>query len=237
VLRESFDSFAVDTLGYVYLVKDELLLKYNPAGKQLARYSNLKYGDIAFVDVTNPLKLLIYYKEFQQIVMLDNQLSPHKEAISLEQLGLEQSRLVCTSANNSMWVFNNQNNELIRFNEAGQKISATGNLKQILRREIKPVFMVEQNSDLYLVCPEEGIFVFDMFGTFTRVVPKTRLSRVDVDGTIIYYQENSALCSYNIDTFEQTCTQLDSSANFRTARYNGVKLYLDYSDSLIVKSP
>ena len=123
------DFFTTDNLGNIYTVKNDEVVKFLPNGKFFARYSNLKLGKIASIDATNPLKIILYYRDFQTIVFLDNQLSANSEAVLLDALGLEQSELVCAGSNNSFWIYNKQNNELIRFNENLKKVTATGNLK------------------------------------------------------------------------------------------------------------
>ncbi len=159
-LKQKHNYFTTDNLNNIYLINGEEIIKYNPAGKMLLNYSNKRYGNITSVDATNALKILLYYKDFQQMLFLDNQLSLNGEAISLEKLGLEQCDLTCTSFNNSFWVYSKQNNELIRYNENSQQIAKTGNLKQLLQAELKPNFMIEHNSYLFLNCPEIGIYVF-----------------------------------------------------------------------------
>src|SRR5438552_190098 len=75
VIKSRYDYFTADNLGNFYTVREDELIKYLPNGKMFARYSNLKLGSISAIDVTNPLKILLYYRDFQQIIFLDNQLS------------------------------------------------------------------------------------------------------------------------------------------------------------------
>src|SRR6476659_8841896 len=75
VIKGKYDYFKADNLNNVYMIKDDELIKYLPDGRFFRRYSNLKLGTITSVDVTNPLKILVYYRDFQQIIFLDNQLS------------------------------------------------------------------------------------------------------------------------------------------------------------------
>ena len=117
MIKVKSDFFNADNIGNIYTIKEDELMKFLPSGKFFARYSNLKLGNITSLDATNPLKLVLYYRDFQQIVFLDNQLSVNSENVSLEKLGYEQTDLVCASANNSFWIYNKQNNELIRFNK------------------------------------------------------------------------------------------------------------------------
>jgi hypothetical protein len=235
-IKAKFDYCNVDNLGNVYFVKEDELVKHLASGRFFARYSNLKFGNITSVDVTNPLKLVLYYKDFQQIVFLDNQLSVNSEAVSLELLGYEQTDLVCASANNSFWIYNKQNNELIRFNENSKKIAFTGNLKQVLQTELYPNFMIEHNGMLFLNCPENGIYVFDIFGAFSRVISIKGLKQFQVNENLIYFKKDSAICSYNYKTFEEACKCYPGSEKSEETKYSNKKIYLAYKDSLQINA-
>jgi hypothetical protein len=234
VIKAKFDFFTVDNIGNIYTIKEDELVKYLPNGKFFARYSNLKLGSISKVDATNPLKLVVYYRDFQQIVFLDNQLSVNSEIVSLEKLGYEQTDLVCASNNNSFWIYSKQNNELHRFNENSKEISATGNLKQILQNELSPNFMLEHNGYLYLNSPETGIYVFDIFGTFSRIIAIKHLRQFQVNENIVYYQRDSIFCSYNYTLFEEACKTIPYWSKVQTLKYRNTKLYSGFKDSITV---
>jgi hypothetical protein len=234
VIKAKFDGFTADNLGNIYTIHDDELVKYLPNAKFFARYSNLKLGSISRVDATNPLKILLYYRDFQQIVFLDNQLSVNSEAVSLEKMGYEQTDLVCSGTNNSFWIYNKQNNELIRFNEKSKKIAATGNLKQVLRREMDPNFMTEYNNYLYLNCPETGIYVFDIFGAFSKIISIPNLHRFQVNDNFIYFQRDSSFCSYNHVLFEDRCIFVEGGTP-TAMKFHNKKMFIGYKDSLVVR--
>src|SRR5687768_7815077 len=73
-LKHPFNLFTNDNLSNLYLINGEEIIKYSPTGKQLLKYSNKRFGNITTIDATNALKILLYYKDFQQLVFLDNQL-------------------------------------------------------------------------------------------------------------------------------------------------------------------
>ncbi len=233
-IQTAFNLFTTDNLTNSYFVKGEEIIKYNPGGKQLLKYSNKRYGRVTTIDATNPLKVLLYYKDFQQIVFLDNQLSQNGTVISLESLGYEQTDLVCTSFNNSFWIYNKQSNELLRFNENSQQIAKTGNLKQLLRADLKPDFMIEQNSFLYLNCPDLGIYVFDMYGTFNKIISLQKLPAFQVNDNILYYYRDTKLCSYDTKAFEEKCISYNDSL-LKNVRLEKDRLFFQYKDSVKVK--
>lgn len=234
VIKAHFNEFNIDNIGNIYLTNESELQKYLVSGTLFARYSNLQLGEISFVDATNPLKILLYYRDLQRIVFLDNQLSNNSEVVSLEKLGYEQTDLVCSSANNSFWIYNKQNNELLRFNESSKKIANTGNLKQVLQTNLSPNFMIEHNGNLYLNCPETGIYVFDIFGGFVKIISLKNLSHFKAAETILYYQKDSSLCSYNFKLFEESCKTITNIDSKIKIKYFNNKLYKAYNDSLVV---
>lgn len=232
-IKQKHNYFTTDNLNNTYLINKEEILKYNSTGKLLMKFSNKRFGNITFVDATNALKVLLYYKDFQQLVFLDNQLSQNGEPISLENLGYEQTDLACTSFNNSFWIYNKQNNELIRFNENSQVITKTGNLKQLLQSEIKPNFMIEHNSYLYLNCPDHGIYVFDMYGTFNKIISIKNLTAFQVSNNVLYYFNNNKYFAYDTKTFEEKSISY-SDTLIKSVRIEKDRLYFQYSDSLKV---
>jgi hypothetical protein len=233
-IKSPFDKFNVDHLGNVYLVHEEELLKFLPNGKLFARYSNLKLGEISGIDVNNPLKIVLYYHDFQQVVFLDNQLSSQAQPLALEKLGLEQAQLVCGSVNNSLWIYNRQNNELLRFNENMQRIAATGNLKQVLQRDVEPKSMIEHNNFLYLNSKNDGLFVFDMFGTFNKIISLKELQDFYIANDLVYFNRDSSICSYNFKTFEEICTTVDDFKQLRSIQFRNNHIYRDLKDSLVI---
>ncbi len=232
IIKTKLDYFTTDNIGNIYTIKDDELVKYLPSGKFFVRYSNLKLGNITSVDASNPLKILLYYRDFEQVVFLDNQLSLNSDVVSLQDLGYEQTDLVCASTNNSFWIYNKQNNELIRFNENSKKVAATGNLKQVLQANLNPNFLTEHNGYVFLNCPETGIYVFDIFGTFSKIIALKNLKNFQVNETIVYYKKDSSMCSYNFKTFEDACKPISNKP--LQVMYNKQKIYCGYKDSVVV---
>ncbi len=235
LIKTKLDYFAIDNIGNIYTIKDEELVKYLPTGKMFLRYSNLKLGNISAVDATNPLKLLLYYRDFQQIIYLDDQLTANSEAISLENLGYEQTDLVCAGVNNSFWIYNKQNNELIRFNESSKKVTSTGNLKQVLKTNLNPNYMAEHNGYLFLNCPETGIYVFDIFGAFSKIISIKNLKQFQVNDNIIYYKKDSVLCSYDYKLFEEACKQIPNASKTTELKFSKNRVYCGFKDSLVIR--
>ncbi len=202
------DYFTSDNLGNAYVIKGHEIFKYLPNGKLFNRYSNLMLGNITSVDATNPLKLLLFYKDFSKIQFLDNQLSESRGVISLQDLGLEQSTLACISFDNGFWVYDQISFSLIRFNQAFDKTQEARNINQNIGYEPQPNFLHEWGDWVYLNNPETGILVFDIFGTYFKTIPLKGLDKFQVTGQSLLYFKDGKLFDYNLKTLEQQEIQI-----------------------------
>lgn len=224
----------IDAFGNIYVINTNEIIKYNSSGVLQKKFSTKRYGKIDFVDAMNPLKILVYYKDFQQILFLDNQMSASSDMISLESIGHEQTSLVCSSSNNSFWIYDKQNNELSRFDAELKSLVKTGNLKRILDIDIKPNYMQEHNNYLYLNCPNEGILVFDIYGTFYKTIPLKNLKEFNVVNGDVFYYDNHSLKQYQAQTFNTIEKQFSDSLISNIIWQNN-KIYKVYPDSLVTQ--
>ena len=234
IFKQKNTKIKVDALGNIYEISDIQISKYNSLGVFLKSFSSKQHGTINFVDVSNPLKILVYYKEFQQLLFLDNQLSISSDVIALENLGYEQADLVCTSSNNSFWLFDKQNNSLLRFSSDSKLLVKTGNLKTLLGANINPNFMLEHNGYLYLNAGnEEGIMLFDIYGTFYKAIAITELSEFWVVNDDVFYFKQKLLHQYQPLTFNTIQKQV-ADTGIKQVYWHNNQFYKVYPDSLII---
>lgn len=167
-------------------------------------FSNKNFGSITSADVTNPLRILLYYREFGRVVFLDNTLSLNGEPLALEKLGYPLAILAASSHDNGIWIYDQPTFELLRFDNNLAVTSRTGNLSQILGTELQPDFLLEKDNHVFLNNPEQGIIVFDVFGTYIKTIPVLHLKTFQVlDDEIVYFQDGQ-LHAWNLKTAETT---------------------------------
>jgi hypothetical protein len=225
------ESVATDNLSNIYLLNNDVLQKYDPQGSPLKSYSNKTLGKITTVDASNPMKVVLFYRNFLQIVFLDNTLSQNGDPVSIENLGYPQTQLVCSSHNNGIWIYNLQNFELIRFDQNLQVVSQTGNLMQLLGIELKPNYMVEYNNHLYVNNPSAGILVFDVFGTYSKTIPLKNIESFQFKEDDIVYYQYGKLNSFNTQTLQQNESALPDTAAI-SVKLSNKKLYVLQKDAL-----
>jgi hypothetical protein len=197
------DFFTSDNQSNVYVVKGNELTKFDKTGKELYKYSNKNFGNISFVDASNMLRVLVFYKDFLQVVLLDNTLSITGDPINLEKVGFQQTQLVCSSHNNGLWVYDQQNFELIRFDQGLVKTQQTGNLTAALNVDLQPNFILEYDNKVYLNNPTSGILMFDVYGTYYKTIPVKNAACFQPIGEWVYYMEKDKVKAYNVKSTEE----------------------------------
>ena len=189
--------FVSDNIGQLYSVQGDMLKRYNNEGQLQYNYNNKTFGNITFVDPTNPLRVVVFYQELSQVVFLDNTLSEHGTPISLTELGYDQTTVLCASQNNGLWLFDQVDFELIWLNDNAEVQKESGNLIQQLGYELDPNFMIERHNWLYLNDPDRGILVFDIFGTYFKTIPLKGLGSFQVTETHLLHMEEGVLKAFD----------------------------------------
>ncbi len=233
-LKIKSDFFTTDNIGNLYVVKGDEIKKYNPAGELLKVYSNKKLGRITSIDASNPLRVLIFYKDFAQLIFLDSQLSQNGESISLENIFLEQSDLACNSFNNGVWLYNRQNAELVRLDDNLNKIVSTGNLNRLLNTELHPNFMMEHNGYVYLNNVSEGVLVFDIYGTYYKTLPVKGIKSFQLRDNDLFYYAAPDFKVYNTKLISTNALAVNDSLVIQI-RTEKNRYYFQYADSLVVE--
>ncbi len=193
---------AVDNFGNLFLVtpKNEVM-KFNPKGKFLWNYTNNAYGNINQIDVSDPLRVILYYADYQQLVVLNNNLSE----ISKFNFSANTNKLVTVVAsanNNGFWVYDALNRELIRLSNNFTEDLNTSNLYQRDGLNLQTNFMLNSNEYLFINDLDTGVQIFDRFGNYFKVAAINCINHFDVSGAEIFYFANNQLHSYNYLTFE-----------------------------------
>ena len=230
-------SIFADHLGNFYFVDGDQLLKYNEDFILQNTYSNKLLGTISSVDVSDPLKILLFYKDFNEVVFVDNTMSAKSDAIKLVNLEIGMPTLACTSYDNGMWVYDQSQFQILRLDKNLQVSSTTGNLNQIpnIEGEIQPNYIVERDGFVYLNSPLQGIFVFDKFGTYYKTISIKNLTKFQVLGENIICPLKGKLIIYNLKDFNISVKVLPEETfdSFQIASKN---LYLLKSNELKIYS-
>ncbi len=202
-ISHSYDNFTADNIGNVYLFNRDEILKYSPDGDSLGIYSDKVLGNVHWIDVSFPLKPLVFFESRSQIQVLDNTLSAQNEVIDLTDYDLFEAEAVCSSyENNSIWIFTTDNTELIKLNYQNQTEKRSGNLNNILGKEVNITYLIEVDNQLYANNDGMEILVFDINGTYIKSLDIQADFDFYVTGSKVLYRRDASFEVYDTKSFE-----------------------------------
>lgn len=216
---------AADKLGNVWVAGGNRLLKFSPGQKTPLPYQEYRFGKIGMIDVSNPLKPLVYFPDFMTVVVLDKFLSP-LVSYSFFELGYQNVTAVCNSTDGRFWFYDNIRFMLKKMDEAGKILRESPPLNQILKTSVQPTFIQEKDNQVLVNDPEQGILVFDVFAGYAKTLPVKNIRRFQLHGGKIYYCLQGMLCSWDPLTMEQKCIELPEPGNILDAAVTQDRLFL-----------
>ncbi|MEX1188554.1 MAG: hypothetical protein WED33_04800 [Bacteroidia bacterium] len=226
------NQLTTDNLGNSYIIQGDMIKKYRDDGSLYRIYSNKRLGNISSTDAMNPLKIILFYKDFSRIVFLDNTVTENGNALQLEDRDLELASLACASFDNGIWVYDPVRFLLVRFNQQLQETVSITNLNQILGYAPDPNYMTEYESILYINDPSRGILRFDIFGTYLSTIPIVDLEKFQVfDKQLFYSKGEGDLIAYGLTTLQKDTLRLPVD-KYKNARWWKDRIYILTGDSL-----
>jgi len=194
--------FAVDNLDNVYLFNStNQLKKLNAHGDSVAVYNDVKrYGRAAYIDVSNPLRLLLYYKDFSTIVTLDRLLNI-RSVIDLRKNNILQVKAIGLAYDNNIWLYDEVNSKLKKIDEQGKTVLETPDFRLLFGDAPSPESIFDRDGYVYMYDPLKGVYVFDYYGALKNKILITGWKDFRVAGKYIYGITNDTLQRYQITTF------------------------------------
>jgi hypothetical protein len=229
--------FTVDNLENVYVLnsKDQLK-KYNANGDSVTVFNNVKrFGKLYSIDASNPLKVLLYYKDFATIVVLDRMLS-QKTVIDLRKQRIYEVRVIAQSYDNNIWLFDETDSKMKKIDDNGKVLMQTADFRQLFEEAPQVQTIYDQNGFVYLYDPRQNVFVFDYYGGLRNKIPIISWNNFKVVEKFIYGTNGDTLHRYNISTFVQNDQPIDVLRNSVKIDFSSSRLYALKADGLKIYS-
>lgn len=198
-LKGGFSYFSVDNLDNIYLISNSnQLKKLNAHGDSVAVFNDVKrYGNPSSLDVNNPLKVLLYYKNYSTVVVLDRLLTV-RNTINFRKQNIFYVNSISLSYDNNIWIFDEEDFKLKKIDEEGKILQATTDWRLLFDSVPSPVSIIDKNNFIYLYDPEKGFYIFDYYGSFKNKLAFLNWANVEVNGNTMYGFSNNTLYSYEL---------------------------------------
>ena len=192
--------FGVDGYENTYTVTDNVILK--TGNKASFQFSDIQLGSVTYVDILNPLKVVVYYFEFNTVVFLDNKLN-EIERINFNDLpSFINTGAARNAGNNRLWLLNTDTQQIELYNYSTQQRIE---ISQPITDEIKDI---ASNFNYLFVLTDKEVRQYNIYGGL-----------LNVSEGITLVQDNENLI---VRTSSQLLYKLKVSENFNQLIYQEI---------------
>lgn len=194
-----------DSFGYSYQIKNNVFSKIK--GSEIFEYKNVSLGNITKVDIQNPLKIVLFYEDFNSVILLDNQLNKMTEInFSQNTIPIVVSA-IGMSTQNQLWIFNTLNQQIGLFDYLKNEYKTVS----IPFTESIKYYQTDFNT-FYWIDKKNNWFSCDIFGKISSLGNVADFDKIEIispeklifsKANSLYLRENTNTI-YEIEVLEKT---------------------------------
>ncbi len=174
----------IDNFETRYYVTNNELLK-SEKGIVLSTYSNIQLGHITSANTFNPLKIVVFYKAFNTVVILDNRLS---EMFKLDFNTIQPFKDIThltTGIDNTIWLFNQTTQQL-------ENYDYKANVTRIKALPIQSeVIDLKSNYNFSWLLTKDYLYSYNYVGSLLSKIKNTGFTKlIQTNGNLILQKEN-----------------------------------------------
>lgn len=235
-LSENAERFWVDQLGQIYYLSDTKELFVLTKDRKEYSYSGELLQEEFQLDVSNPLKPLLFNPFYNQILFFDNQLTPIGEPIYLDDLEHYDVLACASSSENGFWLLDGREKQLHYYDEDLRLRKRSNRLQNWLNTsEAAKTFLYEWKRQL--IIQQEGMNIL-IAGIDDFYFVEHPIKATDVISFInkqLAFLLQDKLVIYNPQSYEKQVLELDiEQTSQKQGRIVQNKLYLLYGHTVII---
>ena len=223
-----------DNLGNIYVSNGPRLVRFNKKGQLTGEFRSVHPGNISFTDASNPLQLLLFYKDFNQVVFLDRNLTEKGSTLLLGSLGIENAELVCFSAKGGIWVLDWLGRTLNYFSQDFRLLYQTSLHGRIITEKDTPVMMSENDGNVFVTFPQTGIFAFDRAGAYLSMFQLSGVSVFQKTSDNFVFAKDNKMYIFSPETNETRTIELPVNSDLFSVRLEGDLIFAFSSKSILI---
>lgn len=195
---------AIDNLQNLYILSSKgQIRKFNAAGDSTGIYNQVRnFGPLYSLDVSNPLRPVLFYKDFSSVVILDRFLAV-RTTLDLRRAGILQPGAAGLSYDNRLWVFDELENKLKKVDESGNLLMETPDFRNLFAETIRPQKIIDDNGMVYLADSAKGVYIFDNYGTFKKRVQLRNWQHVAVKEQYLIQTSPTGISVWDTRTYKE----------------------------------
>jgi hypothetical protein len=175
----------IDNFGIIYLINDNVFHKIDK--EKDVTYSNVQLGNITSANAFNSLKINLFYKNFNTIIILDNRLAEvYKIDFNTIQPYKNVSH-VSTGYDNTLWIFNIDLQQLELFDYKAN------NVRVVTMPVQSNVLDIQSNFNFCWLLTEQHLYKYNYFGSIIAKIPNDGITKIAEDNGNLVIKQNGKL--------------------------------------------
>lgn len=171
---EANNLISINNFGTSFYINNNVF--YKKQDQTTLNYNNLQLGELFSANTFNPLKINLFYKDFNTLIVLDNRLSEIFRTDFNAIKNYKNVSHISTGHDNTVWVFNQNNQKLELFD---YKLKTTRAQTQPVLNE---VLDLKSNYNYCWLLTKNHLYTYNYFGSLIK--------KIDNDGYTNIAQNN-----------------------------------------------
>jgi hypothetical protein len=182
---------SIDNFGTTYFINNDVFQKKDAS--KIITYNNLQLGNLETANAFNPLKINLFYKDFNTVIILDNRLAEIFKIDFNTHQDYKNITHISTGFDNTLWIFNQdtQQLELFDYKTRNTRIKTLPVQSQVLD--------LKSNYNNCWLLTKNYLYQFNYFGSlvlklkndgFTNISESNENIILKKDQTLFYLKKN-----------------------------------------------
>ncbi|MCU0429885.1 MAG: hypothetical protein MUF42_07910 [Cytophagaceae bacterium] len=185
----------VDRYDFLYVAESNGdIHKLDSLGSKLFTWSPQKRAELTSIDAWRNVNVLLFYRNFQEILLLDRFLANHSTFRLSQFPEIGFARLVALSSDNNLWLIDEQDFSLKKFNLTYHQVTQNTSLDLLLDPDQYELSdLREYQNQVYLLDKRNNLLVFDIMGNYKNKIPVRGMQQLQFRNDELYYTDGDSL--------------------------------------------
>jgi len=191
ILLKADDFIGIDAFEDYYYTLGTTF--YKKTKSKVYSYANTQLGNISSIDITNPLKIVLFYRDFNTIVLLDNRLSELSNNINLSTESFAKNvTFASISSNNNLWLYSLDDNILSLWNYETKQTVFDSQPLSYYQNDFEANIQISTYEYCWLIS-NDHVLKFNEYGSFIDSFKEKAIEKLVPYNQGILYLKNSKI--------------------------------------------
>lgn len=175
----------IDNYGDLYFIKNRTLFKQTKI--ETFQFKDFQLGTVGSVDLLNPLKITVFFPDYQTAVILDNKLNEVNRISFAMEPPFLNIKNATTANDNRLWTFNEDNQQLELYNYRDKT-------NQQLSRPLAETYNTHKsNFNFCYLLTDKNLRLFNIYGSLLSSMSAEGIQKMSLSNDKLVALRNNSM--------------------------------------------